>query len=167
MPNWCSNSVTLVHDDKSKIDALEGQLKLVDESKSEDVLQFLIPNPAGEWDYGWSCENWGTKWDIRPHDFSREDDFTINMSFDSAWSPPIEAYENLLEEGWEVLAYYEEPGMAFCGKYDNGHDDSYEYDFSDPDWADNIPEDISEFAGLEYAYEDWKEWNEEDGEMSA
>ena len=63
MPNWCSNSLTLRHDDSTKLDALEAQLKKVSdpEAKEDDVLNFLIPNPAGEWDYGWSCENWGTK----------------------------------------------------------------------------------------------------------
>jgi len=166
MPNWCSNSLTLRHDDTTKLDALEAQLKKVSdpEAKEDDVLNFLIPNPAGEWDYGWSCENWGTKWDIQPHDFTREDENTLHMSFDSAWSPPIEAYNTLLEDEWEVTAYYEEPGMGFCGKYDNGDDESYEYDFSDPDWRDDIPEDVVDYAGLEYAYEDWKEWNEEESE---
>ena len=41
MPNWCSNSLTLSHEDSTKLDALEAQLKKVGdpESKEDDVLK--------------------------------------------------------------------------------------------------------------------------------
>ena len=164
MPNYCDNSVTICHDDKEKVDALYDQLMLVsdNESDADDVLQYLVPNPSGEWDYGWSVDNWGTKWDIHPEHFERDDDNTITMNFQSAWSPPTYAYDKMLEDGWEIDAYYHEPGMAFCGHYANGDDQQYEINFEDEDWKDNIPEDLIDYAGLEYDYEQWKEWQEEE-----
>ena len=84
------------------------------------------------------------------------------MYFDSAWSPPTEAYHTLVDEGWDVVAFYEEPGMGFCGKFDNGDDNTYEYDFENEDWRDDIPEDVQEFAGLEDSYESWKERHEDE-----
>jgi hypothetical protein len=89
MPNWCYNTATVFHEDKTKIDGLEQEL-LKDKA---EPFNYLRPNPAGEWDYGWSCENWGTKWDVSMMDWEREDDNTIVMHFDSAWSPPIALYE--------------------------------------------------------------------------
>lgn len=160
MPNWCSNDITLYHDDVAKIDALEAQLKKVDANESEDVLNFLLPNPSDEWDYGWSVDNWGTKWDIRVFNWDRDGN-TIQISADSAWGPPTTAYETLCEQGWEVDAMYEEPGMAFVGHWDNGSEFHYDYDFEDPNWADEIPDDLIEYAGLDTAYEDWKEWQED------
>ena len=166
MPNWCSNNLRLTHEDKEKIDALEqAVLRSLDPNdESDDVLNHLRPNPAGEWDYGWSVENWGTKWDVHVHNWEREDENTLVIDFDSAWAPPIELYEWLSseEQGWEVSAMYEEPGMGFVGEFADGFDQSYEYDFSDPEWQDDIPEHLVDYAGLEYAYEDWKEWNEDE-----
>jgi hypothetical protein len=57
-------------------------------------------------------------------------------------------------EGYEVRAVYHEGGMAFCGRYEDGYDDFYEYDLSD---ISNIPEDIADFADLQYRHDEWVE----------
>jgi len=145
MPNWCDNSVTLRHDDKSKIDALEAALA---DKENQQVLQHLRPNPTGEWDYGWSVENWGTKWDIQVHDWDREDDNTIWISFDSAWAPPTAIYEYLYREDWEVDAKYHEGGMAFCGMFTHGVDEYFEYSSDDLESIEALPEDLQDFTGL-------------------
>ena len=122
MPNWCYNSVTLSHGDKTKIDALEAELQ----KENPEPFNHLCPRPAEEeenW-YGWNVNNWGTKWDVTPHDWEQEDDNTIYINFDSAWSPPISLYEFLESEGWSVSAKYHEPGMGFIGAYQDGFDDS-------------------------------------------
>ena len=149
MPNWCDNSVTLKHEDKSKIDALAAVLE---NKEDQQVLNHLRPNPAGEWDYNWSVENWGTKWDVGIIDWERQDDNTVWISFDSAWSPPTVIYEYLVEEGWDIEAYYHEPGMCFCGMFTNEDGDIYcQYDLTDPDFTDTIPTELIEFANLEVA----------------
>lgn len=48
----------------------------------------------------WKIENWGTKY-TRDVDYNRPDDHTLNLSFRSAWSPPIYAYQTLVKE-WEL-----------------------------------------------------------------
>ena len=153
MPNWCDNVVTLRHSDKSKIDGLAAELDKKNEQGhwNNTPLNHLRPNPAGEWDYGWSVENWGTKWDASVIDWERRDDNEIWISFESAWSPPTSLYDYIVEElGWEVDAIYYEPGMGYGGVYksEDGGDDYYEYDISNPESIENLPEDLIEFGDL-------------------
>lgn len=152
MPNWCYNSVTLSHEDTSKIDALEAEL-----SKEEpQVFQHLRPNPTGEWDYAWSVDNWGTKWDINPMDWDRVGDNSITINFDSAWSPPTAMYEFLDSEGWNVTALYHEPGMGFAGRFEDGYDDFYEFDYTDRESIENLPSDILDFTNVMEDLENWE-----------
>jgi len=79
--------------------------------------------------YDFCVARWGTKWDVDlagTVDVSN-DGRTVDASFDSAWSPPINVYEEMVEQGYDVVAYYYEPGMAYVGKWDNGIDECYEY----------------------------------------
>jgi hypothetical protein len=165
MPNWCDNNIRLYHEDKTKIDALEAEMS----KKSEDgnflaePFQHLRPNPSGEWQYDWSVENWGTKWEASIIDWSRDSDNELSIYCDTAWSPPTALYQYLTEQGWQVEAYYHEGGMGYAGKYTSEDgDDYYEYDVTDQNTIDEIPSDIVEFAGLENAHQEWMENEEED-----
>lgn len=156
MPNWCYNTATLSHEDKSKIDALEQELL----KEEPQPLNHLCPRPADQeedW-YSWNCNNWGTKWDINPMDWNRDDDNTITINFDSAWSPPTALYEFLDSEGWDVRALYHEPGMGFAGRFEDGHDDYYEMDWTDRESVENLPDDILEFSN---ALEDLENYEQE------
>jgi hypothetical protein len=161
MPNWCTNSLFIRNEDKTKVDALEQQLL-----KKEDQQLFaaLIPRPADQeenW-YNWNLENWGTKWEAGIIDWERTNDNEIFVSFDSAWSPPIAFYENVTQQGWYIEAQYYEPGMGYIGQFIDGFDESYEYDISDLETIEALPEDLVEFAGLREEHEYWKEYNEEE-----
>jgi hypothetical protein len=158
MPNWCYNAVTISHEDKTKIDALEQELT----KEEPQPFNNLRPNPDGEWNYEWSVNNWGTKWDIAPHDWDRDGDTTITMNFDSAWSPPIALYEFLESNGWEVRALYHEPGMGFAGRYEDGYDDYYELDWTNRESVENLPEDILDFSN---ALEDLENYEQEQSEQ--
>lgn len=156
MPNWCYNSVTLHHDNKEVIDGFEQELL------KEDAQPFnhLRPRPASEeenW-YDWNINNWGCKWDVSMMDWEREDDNTIVMHFDSAWSPPITLYDFLETEGWSVRAMYHEPGMGFAGRFENGMDEYYEMDWTDRDSIEELPEDILDFTN---ALEDLERYEED------
>lgn len=152
MLNWCVNTLTLTHEDASKIDALEAELNR-DDGKFFD---FLRPNPSGQWDYGWSIDNWGTKWETKVNEWDRDGNTITFHHFDTAWNPPIALYDYLTENGWEVEAMYLEPEAQFCGIYssDDG-DDYYEYDFDD--FKDTVtavlPAELLEWTGLEQEYE--------------
>jgi len=152
MPNWCENTVTITHKDKLKLDVIEAGLS---NDKTQELFNVIHPNPSGEWEYEWSVNNWGSKWDASIHDWERQDDNTIWVSFDSAWSPPIALYEFMESNGYTVEAMYWESGMGFCGAWRDGYDDFYEYDISDRDTLENIPEDILDFTALMERHEDW------------
>jgi hypothetical protein len=84
--------------------------------------------------YDWCISEWGTKWDIgRDSDYGDEAEIEngecLKIFFDSAWSPPIKAYEKLEELGFTITASYYEPGCDFCGEWENGQD--YEYCLKD------------------------------------
>lgn len=138
MPNLCCNVVTLRHADPVMI---ERAAKAFDRG---ELLNEFMPLPEnlkedGSW-YDWCIKNWGTKWDVGGD--GRDpitDPNQIELSFESAWSPPIEAYRAMEEMGFEVEAYYYEPGIAFTGCYMNGCEDTI--DFSSMT-ADQIREEI-------------------------
>ena len=171
MPNWCSNVVTINHGDKEKIDAIEAELKK-EERDDIGLFQMLRPRPPefdeGESWYGWNVENWGTKWEASIYDFERIDDYNIKINFDTAWSPPTALYNFLFEEGYDTTAYYDECGMAFCGKYEFGSDDFYDYSNMDSaQIQDEIPSDIDEMFSISEQMQDREveeEFEDEDDE---
>lgn len=153
MPNWCDNTLTITHPDKSKIDAIESTLS---DKTNQALFNTILPNPSGEWDYEWSVNNWGTKWEASVHDWERQDDNTIWVSFDSAWSPPTQLYEFMeAVEGYTVVAMYWESGMGFCGRFADGYDDYYDYDITDIDTINSLPEELLDFTDLLNRHEDW------------
>ena len=142
MPNWCNNTITLTGP-KDKVK------KIFDEAKKEDcLLNLLYPMPSAlegttspapkegkvqplvdgfdNW-YDWRVQNWGSKWDVDTDnlEYREEDDQGIIQGwFDSAWAPPIHAYEYFLthNEDCSIKSYYYEGGCDFAGEW---------YDFAD------------------------------------
>jgi hypothetical protein len=125
MPNWCSNTLSLTHSDPDRI------RRAVTAFESNKFLEHIVPLPNDTWDYDFCVSKWGTKWDVS----GQVKDVGLHhavFSFDSAWSPPCPAYERLIELGFDVKAFYNEPGMAFCGLWEGcmhkgWFDNHYEY----------------------------------------
>jgi hypothetical protein len=112
--------------------------------------------------YSWCISNWGTKWDISPYGCDIENGQLVG-SFDSPWGPPTEAYAKLEELGFEVRAYYCEPGMGFAGVYEDGFDESYDYSGMSADEAeDYLPEALDEMYGITENMREWEEENEDE-----
>ena len=130
MPNWCSNHLTLKHKDPRKIDLA------VIAFNDNKFCETFVPLPNGEWNYDFCVSNWGTKWEV-DGEVLRQDRHTAVFVFDSAWAPPVAVYEALCAADYEVVALYDEPGMAFCGRVigdaDYFNDDYREYANADPD----------------------------------
>ena len=159
MPNWCSNTFTI----KGDVDSLR---PLWEATQQEDNPQFLEAiAPIGEWEYGNAVDTWGTKWDVNTDGMEFEDHgdgtATLHGFFDSAWSPPIEAFNTLAGDldSCYIELYYFEPGMAFVGYWSSeGGDDHYEID---PDAEDmGIPEYLEEHFNVA----DWFAPEEEEEE---
>lgn len=153
MPNWCNNHLTLTHDDpvmiKRAYDALERGELLNEFIPVPEELKETMAGSYGDNDkqreleakekanvekygyknwYDFCVGEWGTKWDIGEsgnNDINPNDPKMLTTGFDSAWSPPIGAYEKLVELGFGVKAMYYEPGMCFAGVWEDGVDDCY------------------------------------------
>ena len=180
MPNWCSNVVTIYHNDKKLIDELETEL--IKNNDNCKPFTLLRPMPEGSDDgagdswYNWNVNNWGTKWEPSVGDVTRVDENTLTVIMETAWSPPVSLYQYMESDlGYSIDAYYEECGMAFCGHYEDGFDDYYEYgDMSADDMEANLPEKLLEHFGLadrKRDEEDEEEWDddypdEDEGEFS-
>lgn len=73
--------------------------------------------------YDWRISKWGTKWpesELRigqEYTINSDGTATIAFNFDTAWGPPIEAFNKISKDYPNLLfcLYYEEPGMCFCG----------------------------------------------------
>ena len=190
MPNWCNNSVVLRHEDPAMIErarkAFNGEGLLqefipVPKELTETVSGFVGMDKQAEHEaqqaanikkYGYAnwydfCVNeWGTKWEIGADGNPAQDiPGGLMLGFESAWSPPIAAYEKLLEMGFEIEAMYYEPGMAFAGVWDNGHDDYYEYGGMDSEQiAKELPAELDEAFGISESVAEWEEENKEEEE---
>jgi hypothetical protein len=172
MPNWCNNNIEIT----GPIDKIKA---LWDATQAEDggLLNAMVPMPvelkdtvkgsngdAVNW-YDWSVTNWGTKWDVGLEGIEYTDNgdgtATISGYFDSAWSPPIEAYNRFLEanEDCSLTGSYYEMGCDFAGFYDNG-DDEYlenlrdEYDLPEDEQSDLFKRLDEEYA-LSEQYDEW------------
>lgn len=192
MPNWCNNVVEIAHKDPAKlkevVDAFNRgefcqyaipvpeDLKIVAGCVSDELEQKKLEEDTarnvekygyGNW-YDFCVSEWGTKWDVGG-DSALENEIELKegqtdttLSFDSAWSPPTGVYDKLIEMGFEVRAYYYESGMAYCGVYDDGFDDYFE--FGDMSWEqvrDEIPEALDEMFCISENMEMWAEENQE------
>lgn len=192
MPNWCNNSVTFKHSDPAEIKRLEqafmrGELMqefhpipedlnitagTVGAPDSPEQIDLAAKEKANlekhgfaNW-YDWSVANWGTKWDVGNEDgISSVDESSISVYFDSAWAPPIGFYEHMTEElGWNVEAYYYEPGMSFVGKWTEGEDEEYAIE-GDSKWVvENIPAELDEMFQISANMETWEEEANEETE---
>jgi hypothetical protein len=185
MPNWCNNSVEIRHEDPAMIERVRKAFN------GEGLLQEFIPVPkelsdtvsgfvpeqealeakqaANREKYGYStwydfCVNeWGTKWEIGADGNPAQDiPGGLMLGFESAWSPPIAAYEKLTEMGFSIRAMYYEPGMAFAGIWEDGNDDFYEYGGLDSAGiADTLPVELDEAFCISEQAAEWEEENQE------
>ena len=118
MPNWCNNSITIRHSDPAMIQRVINSKGLLMEffPTPQDLLDTVAGFPGEDqreaheaqmkrnlekygykdW-YDWNVANWGTKWDVDLEDPELLDPNTVSAWFDSAWAPPVNAYEKLIE----------------------------------------------------------------------
>jgi len=188
MPNWCGNTLTLTHEDpamivRAKAAFAEGNLlnefipvpgdlqitagTLGDpdaQAKLEAQEQANLAKHGYKTWYDYCVHEWGTKWDIGDgNGIQTWDDHELIVYFDSAWSPPIAAYEKLMDQGFTVYATYYEPGSAFAGIFEDGLDDYY--DLSDMDSGDvqqQLPQELDESYGISECMAEYEAENEDE-----
>lgn len=187
MPNWCNNSITI----SGPTDTIKQLWEDAGAGDTFGLLNAMVPMPkelddttkgtdgdAVNW-YDWRVSNWGTKWDVSDEGLEYVDngDGTSHITgwFDSAWAPPIEAYNTFLDDmaNCSIEATYEEGGMDFAGIYTDG-DDQYMEGLSE--WCEAVVkgtcalEDTPElFQKLDDEFElieNRREWIEEEMETA-
>ena len=189
MPNWCNNNATISHTDPAKIQALadainEGKFcnhviptpedlnivagRVGDDANPDQIelerrtKENIEKHGYANW-YDFQSSRWGTKWDVDAYEKVEVENNTITFGFDSAWAPPMGVYEELVEQGFEVVAYYYEPGMAYVGKFDNGVDECYEYGgYTSANVVDAIGEELDEMFGISEAMAEYEEEEKDD-----
>lgn len=95
--------------------------------------------------YDWCLENWGTKWSDSETDVLYADSNFIEIYFQSAWSPPIEAFKYIstLFPTLTFVLGYQEQGFGFVGAcaYHNGNSfESYSEEISIPEVSEDTDE---------------------------
>lgn len=189
MPNWCSNNLVLTHEDPAMIqrayDALERgeflqefipvpkeltdtvsgfhgdpeeQAKLEAQTK-RNVEQFGY----GNW-YDYCVGEWGTKWDVGEQGCSdvHPEGKMLHAHFDSAWSPPLSAYEKLEALGFGVEAMFYEGGMGFAGTYNDGCCDDIELEGMSADDVEREYPELDECFGISESMREYEAENEEE-----
>jgi hypothetical protein len=187
MPNWCNNNLTLSHDDPAMIqrafDALERQEFLQEFCPVPQALRDTVADGStneqlvekygySSW-YDYCVSEWGTKWDCGEQGASdiHPDGTMLHTFFDTAWAPPIGAYEKLEALGFRVDAQFYEGGMAFAGTYSDGNCDEINLEGMTADEIEQDYPELDESFGISECmreYEDTEEelttWLKEGGE---
>jgi len=192
MPNWCNNSVEIYHDDPAMIERARtafNDAKFLNEfvpvpqslmitagreGSDGDPKQIALEQAEAlnlkehgyaNW-YDYCVAEWGTKWDVGGDGYEAQDiPGGLILIFDSAWAPPVAAYDKLEAQGFRIRAMYYEPGMAFAGIYEDGHDDYYEYGgMSSDQIAEELPAELDDAFGISQDVAQWEEENMEEEE---
>jgi len=146
MPNWCMNEVSISGEEQEVAKFVEECFTEVDNQQVLDFDKVLpepdydkpkkdgthndgvqtklnAPYEHPDW-YTWRNANWGTKWNLVPAKGGSVDGYSvditkdyINLTFDTAWSPPDGIYDAIgdryptLDVNW----FYREDGMQMSG----------------------------------------------------
>ena len=194
MPNWCNNTLEITHSDPAMIERARVAFKegrLLDEFVPVPKELHIVAGRVGDdtdpkqieleaqeksnlekhgyatW-YDYCVSEWGTKWDVGGNDYNDPQDIPngLIMTFDSAWSPPVSAYEKMLDLGFSIRATYYEPGMCFAGIWEDGNDDFYEIGgMSSNEVEDLLPEFLDESYGISECIREYEEEEAQDEEL--
>jgi len=202
MPNWCNNSIAVRGTSQAQVQRLvkafeagefcDAVIPIPEELRNPDTGSYggedaaakdrLREDLTAKYGYsGWydfCTGRWGTKWDVGGADSNIDvhpNGLEFVASFDSAWSPPIGVYEALVEQGFEVEAFYYESGMGFAGHWDNGIDNciteigtlsptEIRTNYPEIDEHFGIADQVEEMLAEELLEDDLYRWTKEGGE---
>ena len=170
MPNWCSNNFSITGNTESIKDLWEAA-QTAGPDGGFGLLNAIAP--IGDWDYDTAVSTWGTKWDVSDEglEFTDHGDGTASISgwFESAWAPPIGAYEVLAADfdSCIIEASYYEPGMDFAGFWssENGEehmDNLHEEYLIPPEHRSDLYERLDDEYNLSEQFAEWDEEFAED-----
>ncbi len=193
MPNWCNNTLTLEHDDPTMItrakEALDRGEFLQEFIPVPEDLKNTMAGSYGDdekqkeleaqtrrnvekhgyanW-YDFCVGEWGTKWDVGGDGQSdvHPEGKMLHTSFDSAWSPPVNAYAKLEAQGFRVSAMFYESGMAFAGSYEDGNCDDFSLEGMSADEIERDYPELDECFGISESVREYEAENAEEEELT-
>ena len=171
MPNWCWNNLEVSGDEIQLREFVEKSLVSPEENEIHDRTEFSFngthPMPEDlnitkgtqsidekeqailnkakygytDW-YDWKCAEWGTKWDACESEILDNDINFFWVSFETAWAPPIDWIDHIMEDfpGLQFILEYDEPGMCFGGRLLAQHDRHWDDNNWDIDQASDCCE---------------------------
>ena len=102
----------------------KGELPKLEQHKNDkgEIVWETYNFPDGTNDdrwYHWCIDNWGTKWEADVTGFEVQDYDTLEIEFQTAWSPPEGVVRKLREKFPELTfqCFYDEPGCEIAGYY--------------------------------------------------
>ena len=103
----------------------KGELPVLEQHKHPETGKVVWETynfPDGKNDdrwYHWCVENWDTKWEPDMLGIEVQDYDTLEITFNTAWSPPEGVMTKLREKFPELSfqCFYDEPGMESAGYY--------------------------------------------------
>ena len=94
-----------------------GELPVMTETGYGLSLRFPSTGRHDDRWYDWRLQNWDTKWDAYDVEVTDDDPEQLEVTFNTAWSPP-EAICNELREQYPDVSiswFYDEPGCEIAG----------------------------------------------------
>ena len=88
---------------KAIIKELESRLDKKDIEEGQLALMNIEKYGFKDW-YEWSIANWGTKWNASSIQVVDNDEYRVNIYFETAWSPP---------DGWYRMLFKKFPNLRF------------------------------------------------------
>ena len=94
-----------------------GELPILQTDRYGQSLRFQSTGNQDDRWYDWRLQNWDTKWDAYDVEVTDDDPDQLEVTFNTAWSPP-EAICNAMRELYPDLSvswFYDEPGCEIAG----------------------------------------------------
>ena len=119
-PDWANTplmSSDMPKYDWDKAKGKVGELPIKQTDRYGESLRFQSTGELDDRWYNWRIQNWDTKWDCYDVEVLDDDPENVEISFNTAWSPP-EAICNQIREDYpdvSVSWFYDEPGVEMAG----------------------------------------------------
>jgi len=145
MANDCRNILFASHTDRQRVVALsESFLK-------DEFFNAFIQQKSPDIDRDWCFRHWGCSAEAQHRGSTFLSGNLIVLSFDTPWTPPIGVYKAMVASGWDLIAYYSEPGCGFCGRFSNDNDAYFEFsDAASADLRRHLPADIDNIFDISW-----------------
>ena len=167
MPNWCHNYASITCPTKEIYDKLNNAISSYKWFETFAPLQIDNETDERDWDYHIAINTWGTKWSPSEIEINNtcDENYIIELTFYSAWSPPIGVYK-IMNKNFDINihAFYEESGCEFFGRYCVSKEEEIDDVFDMPSNLEELNElrkiigsELDDFMSWENLQEQWEE----------